>query len=228
MIFKSPLISQGSGSIAGITFSRNRGGMYVRARAIPTNPATALQVAVRGFLAQLAILWQDTLTAAQRIAWETYADNVPLKNSLGENIFATGLNHYIRSNVPRLQSAMPRVDAAPAIFNRGEFTGPTLAIDTVSDEVDVTFTDTDAWANEDDSALIVFGSAPKDPTINYFRGPYRALGLIEGDSITPPTSPAAIACGHVITAGQRLFFRVVATRADGRLSYDFRGSADAA
>lgn len=227
MIFKSPIISQGSGSIAGLTLSRNRGGMYFRGRAIPVNPATALQVAVRNILAQLSILWQDTLTAAQRIAWETYADNVPLKNRLGENIFVTGLNMYIRSNVPRLQAASTRIDAAPAIFNLGAFTDPTFVIDTANDEVDVSFDNTDEWANEDDSHLLVFGSAPKDPTINYFRGPYRLLGSIDGDSVTAPTSPAALALGHVATAGQRFFFRVVASRADGRLSYGFRGTADA-
>jgi len=43
MKFKSPILSQASGSIAGITFSHNRGGMYVRARAVPTNPGSPQQ-----------------------------------------------------------------------------------------------------------------------------------------------------------------------------------------
>lgn len=228
MLIKSAVIASGSGSIAGMTLSRNAGGMYLRARAIPTNPASALQQAVRAAMASLAVLWQDTLTAAQRTAWATYAENVPLVNSLGDPINVSGLNMYIRSNVPRIQAGLARVDDGPTTFNLGEYTAPTFAIDTASDEVDVTFENTDAWANEDDSSMLVYGSAPKDPTINFFKGPYTLLDTIDGDSVTAPTSPAAIALAQAIVAGQRNFFRIVVSRADGRLSADFRGESDAA
>ena len=228
MKFKSIIITQASGSVAGITFSRNRSGAYVRQRAMPTNPNSPQQQAVRAALSQLSILWQDTLTPAERTAWQTYADNVPVTDRIGESIFLTGLNHYIRSNVGRLQAVQPRVDAAPVIFNLGDFTAPGFELDQASAEVDVTFTDTDEWANEDDAAMFIFGSVAKDPTINFFKGPYRLLGSIEGDSITPPTAPAAITVNGAIAVGQRMFFRAIVSRADGRLSSDFLGQADAA
>lgn len=228
MLIKSAVIASGSGSLAGMTISRNKGGMYLRARAIPTNPATVLQTAVRAAMASLAVLWQDTLTAGQRTAWGTYAENVPLINPLGDPINVTGLNMYIRSNVGRLQAGLARVDDGPTTFNLGEYTAPSFAIDTASDEVDVTFTDTDDWANEDDASMLVYGSAPKDPTINFFKGPYTLLGTIDGDAITAPTSPAAIALAQAIVAGQRNFFRIIVSRADGRLSTSFRGLGDAA
>jgi hypothetical protein len=228
MLFDSPIISRGSGSLAGITLSRNRGGNYMRARSMPTNPNTALQQAVRAALAQLSVLWQDTLTPAQRLGWAAYGDNVPVTNRLGASINLTGQNWYIGCNTPRLQALVPRVDDAPVIFNRGEFTAPTFAIDTVSDEVDVSFADTDEWANEDDAHMLVYASIPNDPTINFFKGPYQYRNTIAGDAITAPTSPAAIALPAPIAAGQRDFFRVIVSRADGRLSPDFLGSADAA
>lgn len=228
MLFTSPVIASGSGSIAGMTFSRNKGGNYLRARAIPTNPNSSLQQAVRSAMSQLSVLWQDTLTAAQRLAWKTYAENVPLLNPLGQSRTVTALNMYIRSNVPRLQASLARVDDAPTTFNLGDYTSPSFAIDTANDEVDVTFDNTDGWANEDDSSMLVFGSVPNDPTIDYFKGPYQFLATIDGDSVTPPTSPAAIALPAAIVAGQRNFFRVIVSRADGRLSSDFRGSSDAA
>jgi len=227
MLIKSPVIAAGSGSIAGLTASHNKGGLYLRARTIPTNPGTTLQTAVRAAMASLSVLWQDTLTALQRLAWETYAENVPLINKLGDPINVTGLNMYIRSNVGRLQAGLPRVDDGPSTFNLGEYTAPSFSIDTASDEVDVTFDNTDAWANEDDSALLVYGSSPKDPTINFFKGPYTLLDTIDGDSVTAPTSPAAIPLAQAIVAGQRNFFRIVVSRADGRLSADFRGEGDA-
>jgi hypothetical protein len=227
-IFKSPFISHASGSVGGMTFSHNRGGMYLRRRAMPTNPNTPQQQAVRAAFAQLSILWQDVLTPVERAAWETYADNVPLKNAQGDNIFVTGLNMYIRSNVSRLTNALARVDTAPVVFNLGEYTAPSFLIDTANDELDTTFDNTDAWANEDGSGLIIYGSAPNDPTISYFKGPYRLIGRVDGDSVVPPVSPVTSPLGHVIAIGQRAFFRTVVSRADGRLSYPFLGNADAA
>lgn len=228
MKFKSAAFTQASGSVGGMTFSHNAGGLYVRARSIPTDPASVRQVAVRNAMTQVSAAWIDTLTQAQRDAWETYAANVPLVDRLGDPINVSGLNMYQRTNVIRLQSSLGRLDAAPIIFNLGSFSDPSFAIDTAADEVDVTFVDTDTWANEDDSSMIVFGSLPQNQTINFFKGPYRVLGTIDGDSITPPTSPAALSLSVPVSAGQRDFFRVRVSRADGRLSGEFRGTAVAA
>jgi hypothetical protein len=227
MIFKSGLVTQASGSLGGITFSHNAGGMYMRARAIPTNPNTTFQQTIRGFVSALVDHWGNTLTQVQRDAWILYANNVPLLNSLGEPINVSGLNMYVRSNVPILQGSLPRADAAPTDFNLGEYTNPSFALDEPNDEIDVTFVDTDAWANEDDSAMLIFTSRAQSPTINYFKGPYRLAGAILGDGITPPTSPAVLGLPFVVAPGQRIFARAEVVRADGRLSADFLGQADA-
>ncbi len=221
-------MTQVSGSFGGITGAHNRGGLYFRARSIPTNPNTVLQQTVRNGMTTLSIAWANDLTAAQRTAWETYAENVPVVDTLGDPRNLTGLNMYVRSNSVRLQAGLPRVDDGPTVFNLASMTDPSFAIDTAADEVDVTFTNTDDWANEDDAAMVVYGSAPVSPTVNYFTGPYAFLGSILGDAITPPTSPAAIALAGAIVAGQRAHFRVRTTLADGRLSPSFRGLADAA
>lgn len=228
MKFKSPIITQASGSLGGSTYSRNKGGMYIRSRAIPTNPGSTFQSAVRAVFAELTNAWIDELSEAQRLVWQGYANNVQLIDKLGDPTNVTGLNMYVRSNVPRLQAGLPRVDTGPIVYDLGNFTAPQFAIDTANDEVDVTFTAADAWANEDDASMLVFASRPQNVTINYFKGPYRLAGMIDGDSTTPPTSPAAISLPFAVEAGQRIFTRVAVSRADGRLSYPFRDQADAA
>lgn len=227
-LFKSQIITQASGSVGGMTYSRNKGGMYIRARAIPTNPNTALQQAVRNAVTQLSNFWVDTLTAAQRTSWELYADNVPVINRLGDSVLIPALSHYVRSNTPRLQNGLPRVDTAPSTFDLGPFTDPTFAVEPLTDLISVTFDNTDDWANEDDSAMIIYASAPQNPTINYWKGPYRLAGKIDGDSVTPPTSPQTMDMPIGIEAGQKAFFKASVSRADGRLSVVFRGSAVAA
>jgi hypothetical protein len=179
-------------------------------------------------MATLVTEWSDVLTQAQRDAWEVYATNVPKTGPLGDQINVSGQNMYLRGNVSRQVSGLPIADDAPTLFNLGTFTEPTLAIDTANDEVDVTFENTDGWANEDDSAMQIYASRPQNAGIAFFKGPYRLAGNIDGDGTTPPTSPAAITLPFPVVAGQKIFFRVIVTRADGRLSTTFRSVATAA
>lgn len=223
MIFRPLVGNDLSGSLAGITASHNRGGPYFRSRAIPVNPNTTFQQTVRGNMAQLANLWLNTLTEAQRDAWDEYALNVLIPNAIGEPRNVGGLGMYQRSNTPRLQASLPRVDAAPTIFNLGDFTNPTIAsVTAATDLLSLNFTDTDDWANEDDAAMLVYTARGQNPSINFFKGPYRFAASIDGDGITPPVSPASIALAFGVAVGQRVFIRVNVTRADGRYGSDFR------
>lgn len=224
MKFRPLLGTDLSGSVGGIVASHNRGGAYFRNRAIPVNPNTPFQQAVRGFLATLTSLWNNTLTPAERTAWDTYALNVLIPDSLGEPRNIGGLGQYIRSNVPRLQNGLPRVDTAPIIFNLGESTNPSF--DTflaATDVFNVNFTVADAWVSEDDAAMLIASSRSQNATINFFKGPYRAVAAILGDSGAPPASPVVTLAAFSIEIGNRTFIQTRVSRADGRLSLPFRG-----
>lgn len=224
MKFKSQVLTQASGSVGGLTYSHNRGGLYTRARAIPVNPATPQQVAVRGFMVTLATAWVGTLTQVQRDAWDLYALLVPLPDSLGDPRNVGGLGMYVRSNVPRLQAGLARVDAGPTIFSLPTFTNPDIASITAPTALSLIFNNGDGWANEAGGAMLVYGSRPANLSINFFKGPYRFASAILGDATTPPTSPAAIAMPFILTAGQKAFVQARVTLADGRLSGTFRGA----
>ncbi len=224
MKFLPLLGSDLSGSLGAITASHNRGGAYFRNRAIPVNPNTVFQQAVRGFLASLTSLWNDTLTVAQRAAWDLYALNVPLLDPLGNPRNVGGLGMYIRSNVPRLQVALARVDAAPTIFNLGDFSNPTFdTFVALSDVFNVNFTVGDDWVSEDGAAMLISSSRSTNPTINFFKGPYRAVAPILGDSGAPPASPVVTLAAFNIAVDNRTFIQTRVSRADGRLSLPFRG-----
>lgn len=226
MKFKSPVYSEASGSIAGITYSHNRGGLYTRARAVPVNPNTPQQQLVRSLMAQLTNLWVSTLTAPQRAGWDAYAENVPITNPLGAAINVGGVGMYVRSNVPRLQSSLPRVDTAPTVMDLGPYTQPDftgMVASTALQTVTIPFDVLDDWVGEDDSAMLTFVGRPQNPSINYFKGPYRAATAILGDATTPPTSPASVTTPFPFVTGQRLFVRVNVSRADGRLGTESRG-----
>jgi len=223
MLISSPVIAAGSGSIAGLTASHNRGGLYLRARAVPTNPNSSRQQAVRGYLSTLVNRWTSTLTAAKRDAWTAYAANTPVFNALGAQIYLTGQQMYLRGNVPRLQGSLPVVDDAPTVNNTGEVGAVAAASFTASSQtLSLSIDNTVEWATTDDAALQVFWSDGQNPSVNYFKGPYRNQGQILGDGTTPPTSPASIVGSGSIAAGQRVFCKVNATQADGRYSAPVR------
>jgi len=222
--FKSTLFAQTSGSLAGTTFSHNRGGMYTRARATPTNPNTPQQQNVRGYMSQLTSYWLSQLSAAQRTAWDTYAEQVPIIDRLGEPRNIGGLAMFVRCNSFRLGAGLAIVDDGPTTFTLGEYTVPTLStLDSGAQTFLVLFDTGDDWVGEDGAMMRLFTSRAQNASVNYFKGPYRAADAIAGDSGTPPTSPFTSGVAFPFVAGQRVFVRLNVTRADGRLGSQFRG-----
>lgn len=219
MLFKPFIGAQLSGSIGGITASHNKGGSYFRTRVIPTNPNTPAQSVVKQIMGSLASRWGGILTQAQRDTWDEYAANVPLLNRIGESVTVTGLNMYQRTNIPREQNGLPRVDSAPTIFNLGTFTAPTIVSVTSPTALSLAFEVTDDWVGEDDAAMLIYGARAQNPSINFFKGPYRKLAVqLLGDNAAPETSPFAAVLPFNQQADNKSFIKVSVTRADGRLS----------
>lgn len=218
MKIKSAILTQASGSVGGLTASHNRGGMYFRARTIPTNPQTSRQTAVRNLLATLSANWQ-TLSAANQQTWNDYGANVPLTDALGDPIYLTGQQHYIRSNTARQQAGLSALSAGPNVYNLGEFTPPTFTADATQDEIDISFTAGDDWVSEDGAAMIIRQGLTVSPGKSFFKGPFRYLGVIEGDATTPPTSPSTFSTpSYGLSADNLTWLAVRVCRADGRLS----------
>lgn len=224
MKFKSQVYTQVSGSVGGLTYAHNKGGMYTRGRSIPTNPKTLQQQAVRNGLQLTSNAWSATLTSAQRDAWNTYAFNVPMVDSLGESRKVSGNAMYNRSNVIRIQAGLTSVAAGPTTFTLATLTNPTVSGVASTGVLTVGFTNTDTWATAVGGALLVYVSRPQSVGVTFFKGPYRYAGRVNG-AVVPPTSPStAITSPFALAAGQRVFVRILATNADGRLSAAWTGS----
>lgn len=222
MKIKSALVTQMSGSLGGMTGSHNAGGLYLRARAIPVNPNTAFQQAVRGYLTTIVAAWNDVLTPPMRAAWAAYAAAVPIPDALGDPRYIPALAHFVRSNVPRLQAGLARIDTGPIAFTLPSFTNPTLTWVAATEKMSVAFTTSDLWANEAGGAMLAFCSFPQTVGTNYFKGPYRYVGKIVGATPVPPTSPQLFDTPAPIETTQKVFGYVEIVRADGRLSGKFR------
>lgn len=224
------LLTASSGSVGDLVFSRNQHGPYTRARTSPTDPASALQLAVRAALTGLVNAWKNTLTQTERKSWDAFALAVRTRTALGRSTNAGGLGMYIRANVPRIQAAapaLPRVDQAPTLFTSAPFTPITrLVLNIVNDTLYVFFDASDAWVTETGAAMLFYASPPQLLARNFWAGPYRYAGPILGNPFPRPGSPATIPLPFPAGLDQRVFVRFRLTRADARLSASARLPAD--
>ncbi len=214
MKFASATMTQASGSAGGITASRNRGGMYFRARAIPTNPNTALQQEVRQNLGASSNIWSTILTQDQRDGWDLYAKNVPVIDRLGASMLLSGINMYNRSNTPRLQAGLASIPDAPADFNLG--TTPNIV--SIVGVLGV-YTLTYGPALTADDRILFYLGRPQNAGKSFFRGPYQFSEARAGVAVT-----WTVPIGATWQEGQKIYVRCQVTRADGRLSQEAQSS----
>lgn len=218
ILIPGAMVAEARGSIGGVTFSRNKGGLYAKNRVSGVNPQTTRQTDVRASFASLISDWGLILTGLQRTAWIDYAAASPILNRLGQSIFISGLNWFSRTNVPMIQAGLARVDDPPPV---GLFPPPD-AVFNVSDiasdglNFDIDFDEAQPWVGEDGAGLLVFGSQLVSRGTANFDVRYRFAGVILGDSITPPTSPATVPYPWSgPTAGSNVTARGTIVLADG-------------
>jgi hypothetical protein len=96
LIKYGPLADEVSGTVGGVTFARVHGAKAARTWRAPVNKRRPLQRTQRAILAGLPAIWQ-TLTPAQRAAWDAYAATCEFTNPLGQPLYLTGYNMCIRN-----------------------------------------------------------------------------------------------------------------------------------
>lgn len=218
MKFKSAVFSQASGSLAGATFSRNKGGMYVRSRALVITPKTTQQLAVQNTLKVLTARWK-TLSESIRAGWKTYAINTPILNALGESRVIPELSWYLKVNAQAYQDLgiTGVIDAAPTTFGMATLTTPVLTATNPS-TLSIAYTNTDAWATTTGGYLWFQQGRPIPTTHKFVKTRYRLVGHVAGNTSTPPTSPATPTAAFTFAASELIAVRCVARNADGRVS----------
>lgn len=215
-LFKSQVLTQASGSVGGMTYTRGRSGMVIRAKSMPVNTNTQFQQAVRANQSILAQAWQTTLTDLQRDGWNNYAAEIARKNKLGDTIFLTGQQMFVRCNSPRLQASLPMVAAGPTEFTLGD---PVTNLQGVTEEVGAAngiLLTWDPGAIPATANLLVYISRPMSPTREFFKGPFRYNGEEAADLGEYNVQNARLP--EPVGVGNKVVIRARVTYADGRLS----------
>lgn len=135
-------ITKMAGKMGGNVYQNGPAGYIIKSKPTPTNPHADLQNTNRAAISEANIEWRDTLTELQRSAWAEYALNVPFQNKLGNPIYLTGLQCFLRQAIPFLANSIAYLADAPTEFTKGplcEITAASLyestqeiTVDTVS------------------------------------------------------------------------------------------------
>lgn len=179
-----------SGSIAGVTASRNRYGQYHRTRAIPVNPASSFQGAVRTRLAANAAAWKN-LTSAQRAGWESLGAQISRTDSLGQTYTLNGFSAYQMINNNNLAAGNAVVSDAPAFTTPVGLLTATITLTAAAFSVAYTATPLPTGAR-----LFVFAS-PQRSAGRSFEGDYRLIHV----SAAAAASPANVFAEYVARLG---------------------------
>lgn len=106
------IVSEIRGKVSGNVFSKNKGGAIVRNRVTPINRRSESQSKTRQTLAALAASWRG-LTQDQRNSWNAAAPNFPQSDNLGQTIFLSGEQLYIRCNTNLSLAGLSQIVNAP-------------------------------------------------------------------------------------------------------------------
>lgn len=203
-----------SGSIGSTTYSRNRFGPYMRNKAIPTNPNTQRQDLFRSQFSSLVTRFKEVLTSAQVSGWSIFSKNSPKTDSLGSSYTPTAINSYVSINSLLLLAGLSVIDDAPAISgmtnpinydSTGFAISEATQILTITAAADISGFD----PSLDDDILLLFQGLPKNPNVNYFGGPFRFIGMIQGNNGAPPAFPNTQNCSYSCLANQKTWIKLI-------------------
>lgn len=188
-----------SGSLAGVTSSRNRFGQYRRTRATPVNPNSGFQGVVRARLAINAAAWR-ALTVAQRAAWGSLGAMMTRTDALGQVYGLTGFQAYVSVNNNQLAAGNVVLSDPPLLLTPASITTATLTLSAAA--FSIAFTTTPLGAGE---RMFAYASMQRSAG-RTFEGDMRLVAVSAAAAASPfDINAAYVARFGAKVTGQRIF-----------------------
>lgn len=222
VLYRGSIISDARGSFAGVTGSRNRSGLYFRARVKPTQVPSSPRSRARSVLGSLPAAWY-ALTDAERTAWNDVATTWTTTNKLGDVIKLSGFGWFSKMNATRntLDVTVGPVSDPPVDIPSTILTPPdTIALNSSSGHLTGNVNDTDPWDADDDGRCGVFITQGQNPGRFSPNGGFTYWATLSGNTAVPPGAFTLMAAPVALVPGRVYFVRFVAQSATGQVSPD--------
>jgi len=174
-------VSAISGSVAGTTFSRNRGGAYMRNRSKPTVSTTTAAQNAKARLALFSQSWQG-LTEAQRTSWKRWAGQNPVTDVLGDQRVLSGHQAYIGLNTRLHLIGQSAISAPPIVAPPDGLLTVSVAVDIGTGDTEVTYTTTPLGAGD---ALFLSGTLQDSAGVSYVKNQLRFFHVSSAAAASP-------------------------------------------
>lgn len=194
------------GKISGNVYSKNKGGAYSRVRVIPTNPKSAAQATVRGFLTQLSQAWRG-LGAAAIHGWNQAVVNFQKKNRLADMHVINGNALYVSLNKNLLDVGLAAIDTPPSVVE----VSPLVVSSAVADQSANTLIITLDAVVPALTSVKVFASPAVSPGVNSIGSKLRQIGSAgSGDAAAlDMTAEYNAVFGVVGSVGSKIFYKLI-------------------
>lgn len=211
--------TQPTESVDGYVPYRHGSVICMRSKSYPKRVTSMRHMYTVQLISELSIYWENPLTNADRIGWGSYAFNTPLTNAWGAPRYIKGYAHYMRSNRPRLQFGLPRIDAPPATNGLPTWTLYGFGLNANSTICSMYFKSSESWVHTDNAVVMIWASFLTRRTRSTPTEVYMPIATVAGSSTSPPSNPATFPLypSPGFTSG-RTWLRASLSLPDGRLS----------
>lgn len=197
------LLVDGRGKVGGHVLTKNRQGAAMRTKVTPSNPQSNAQVAQRNMLSSYSQGWRG-LSAAERAAWESAAQDVNRQNIFGDSYSPTGKNLYTLVNINIQMAGGTPVTSPPAFEAATPITSLAFGSNTSAAQT-VTFAPTPVPA---DHILIIEGTRPLSAGVTSPGAAFRKFTSVAAAGTSPANTFTAYQTkfGTPVT-GKKIFLR---------------------
>jgi len=211
-----PMFADARGSAGGLTVSRSKAGPIARSKITPCNKRSLLQQNRRAALSTWSSYWATTLSQAERTGWNNWAAMSPTTNKLGDTIYVTGFNAFVRTNAMLQLIGEAVQEAAPVEY--GQAGTPTFTF-TAEDDDALGMSEPSVPFDKDiDKCFIAwFASRPYGVGREAIPTAFQYINRVEGDSVSAPSFPDVQVSPWPLIAGQRVFMKGVLIDVYGRV-----------
>ena len=198
------MMTDARGKLGGHVFTKAKSGATIRTKVTPLNPKTSAQSEARSALGANSQAWR-TLSEAQRLAWNSAAQEVSKTNAFGDTYFPSGKNYFtaINNNLRNIGSQI--LVEPPALVEMPGLTSVDVDFDIVAGQLDIA----PFFVGVDTNITLVCNATSGQSAGRYnFSGKYRKFG---GFSLAGTPNNTALYDMYVLkfgvpSAGQKVSF----------------------
>ena len=198
------MMTDARGKLGGHVFTKAKSGATIRTKVTPLNPKTSAQSEARSALGANSQAWR-MLTEAQRLAWNSAAQEVSKTNAIGDTYFPSGKNYFtaVNNNLRNVGGGI--LVSPPALVEMPGLISVEVDFDLVAEQLDIA---PNFIGSDSDIVLVCNATSGQSAGRYNFSGKYRKFSgfSLSGTPANTAVYDMYVSKFGVPSAGQKVSF----------------------